>query len=90
MDFAHRSETRRIDAMKAQKAIYLYDHISVKEGKFVTTQEKWPVILMATVGIYSMVRRSGCSPFVVDTRKLIFPTPAPSAPKIMDKDGDQP
>ena len=55
---------------KPVKAIYAHDHITVEAGRFVTKVEPLAVVIMATVGIHSMVRCPGCAPFVCDTRKL--------------------
>ena len=46
-------------------------------GKWTYTTEDRDVVLMAVVGIYAMVRRKGCVPYVCDVKELsLIPTVA--------------
>lgn len=47
-------------------SIYRRDHSTVEDGRWVSKTEKIKIEVMATSGIWAMVRRKGCAPFIVE------------------------
>lgn len=46
-------------------------------GKWAWKTETWDVEVLAIVGVHAMVRRKGCYPFVVGTKRLTMKDGAP-------------
>src|SRR5690349_2865238 len=45
-----------------------------KGGKIIKTVDRRDVVLMAIVGVYAMVRRPSCGPYVASVRELEVPS----------------